>query len=152
MDFEAGFATASQAASIGWIALLLLPRWPLLLAALRFGLIGALALGYAVLAFVYFFRVEGGGFGDLDAVRALFSSDPVLLAGWVHYLAFDLFVGIWIAERADGMGLSRVLQAPILAATFMFGPVGLLIFYACRAVPAVGSLAAKGTDHVDAHA
>ncbi|MBA3325130.1 MAG: DUF4281 domain-containing protein [Rhodobacteraceae bacterium] len=152
MDFDAAFATASQAAMLGWLALILLPRWRLLVGALRYGLIGALALGYAVLAFVFFFRVEGGGFDGIAEVRALFTSDPVLLAGWLHYLAFDLFVGVWIALRADALGLSRLLQAPILLATFMFGPVGLLIFYACRALPAIASIAPKGTTHVDAYA
>ena len=76
-------------------------RWPALLAFIRFGLIGALSLTYAVLILVYFFRVEGGGFGSIAEVRALFMSDPVLVAGWVHYLAFDLFIGTWIAVEAE---------------------------------------------------
>lgn len=151
MDFDAGFAAASQAAMLGWLALILLPRWRPLVAALRYGLIGLLSLGYAALIFAFFFRVEGG-FGGVAEVRALFQSDPVLLAGWLHYLAFDLFVGIWIALRADAIGLARLLQAPILVATFMFGPVGLLIFYACRAMSARGALSGKGETHVHAHA
>ena len=60
-------------------------------------------------------------------------SDPVLVAGWVHYLAFDLFIGTWIAVEADKRGYNRVLQAPMLVATFMFGPLGLLLFYLTRA-------------------
>ena len=58
------------------------------------------------------------------------------LAGWVHYLAFDLFVGLWIAARADAMRLSLVVQAPILTATFMFGPLGLLLFHGVLATEA----------------
>jgi hypothetical protein len=88
-----------------------------------------------VLAFVYFFRVEGGGFGSLEQVSTLFSSPPVLLAGWVHYLAFDLFVGLWIAARADVRRLPRLVQAPILVTTFMFGPVGLLVYMASELAP-----------------
>jgi hypothetical protein len=57
----------------------------------------------------------------------------MLLAGWVHYLAFDLFIGGWIAVEADKVGLNRLFQAPILVATFMFGPVGLALFLAMRA-------------------
>jgi Domain of unknown function (DUF4281) len=75
-----------------------------------------------------YFAGSGGGFGSIAAVRTLFASDPVLLAGWLHYLAFDLFVGIWIAEQADALGLNRWLQAPILVATFMFGPLRLVVF------------------------
>jgi hypothetical protein len=40
---------------------------------------------------------------------------------------------MWIAEQADRIGMSRLLQVPILIATFMFGPIGLLIYFASRA-------------------
>ncbi|MEM9305603.1 MAG: abscisic acid-deficient protein Aba4 family protein, partial [Pseudomonadota bacterium] len=66
-------------------------------------------------------------------VRVLLSKDEMLLAGWIHYLAFDLFIGGWIAVHADRVGLNRLIQAPILVATFMFGPVGLALFLAMRA-------------------
>jgi Domain of unknown function (DUF4281) len=134
MPFDTLFSAASTAAMAGWLALILLPRWPMLIACLRYALIGALTLTYATLIFVYFFRVEGGGFGSIGEVRALFASDPVLVAGWVHYLAFDLFIGSWIAVEADRRAFNRVLQAPILAATFMFGPLGLLLFYLTTAL------------------
>ena len=133
MDFAQVFSAASSAAMLGWLVLILAPRRPVVIQALRLGLIGALSLTYAVLIFVYFFRVEGGGFGSIAEVRALFVSDPVLIAGWVHYLAFDLFVGTWIAVEADKRGYNRLLQAPMLIATFMFGPIGLLLFYLTRA-------------------
>lgn len=132
MSFEQGFSLANTLAMAGWVSVLLLPRWQLLVSGLRFGLVGLLCIAYAVLIMVFFFRVEGGGFGSIAEVRQLFLSDGGLLAGWIHYLAFDLFVGLWIAERADRAGLSRLIQAPILIATFMFGPVGLLMFYATR--------------------
>jgi hypothetical protein len=127
MNWEQAFGLANLAAVAGWAALVALPRSRLLLGALRHGLIGALSLAYAGLAMVHF-AGSGGGFGSIAAVRALFASDPVLLAGWVHYLAFDLFVGTWIAERADALGLSRWLQGPVLLATFVLGPLGLLVF------------------------
>jgi len=92
-------------------------------------------VAYAVLVLLFFFRVEGGGFGSLLEVRALFASDPALLAGWLHYLAFDLFVGLWIAERADARGLNRFIQAPLLFATFMFGPIGLLMTIGFDLIP-----------------
>ncbi len=131
MVWSALFSVASMAALLGWLALVLLPRWPTLLTALSTGLVGALCVAYSALMLVFFFR-SGGGFGSLAAVRTLFASDPVLLAGWIHYLVFDLFVGIWIARQADSMGLSRLVQAPILLATFMFGPLGLLLFQGCQ--------------------
>jgi hypothetical protein len=87
-----------------------------------------------VLIMQFFFRIEGGGFNSIGEVRALFLSDAGLLAGWIHYLAFDLFVGMWIAAEADRAGVSRILQAPLMVATFMFGPIGLLLYLVSRAI------------------
>ncbi|MGL3606700.1 ABA4-like family protein [Rhizobium sp. G187] len=140
MSHDQVFSLASSTAMVGWLMLILLPRWPVLIAFLRYGLIGALSLTYAVLIFVYFSRVEGGGFGSIAEVRALFMSDPVLVAGWVHYLAFDLFIGTWIAAEADKRGYNRLLQVPVLIATFMFGPLGLLLFCLTRALEAALTL------------
>jgi hypothetical protein len=135
MDWGEIFAIANTVALASWIALIVLPRWRWVTIVLRCGVIAVLCVAYATLVFVYFFRVEGGGFGSLAGVATLFASPPVLLAGWIHYLAFDLFVGTWIAERADARGLSRVVQAPILAATFMFGPLGYLIYILTELAP-----------------
>lgn len=121
------FSLAGTLAMLGWAVLILAPRRRWLTAVLRQGMIGLLSLLYAVLILGYFFKVEGGGFNSIAQVRALFASDPVLLAGWVHYLAFDLFLGTWIADEADRIGIHRVIQVPVLLATFMFGPIGLLL-------------------------
>lgn len=130
---EAMFGWAGQAAMLGWLILIFLPRrWPLLLAIPRYLIPFGLSLLYAGLALSHFFTVEGGGYNSLDEVAALLSSREMLLAGWVHYLAFDLFIGGWIAIEADKLGISRVIQAPILLGTFMFGPVGLALFLAMR--------------------
>jgi hypothetical protein len=131
LDLIFGIANASALAC--WIGLVALPRWPVLRRAIPAVVLGGLCFLYAALISVYFFRVEGGGFGSLAAVQRLFESAPVALAGWAHYLAFDLVVGLWIAQRSDAMGLSRWIQAPVLVATFMFGPIGLLLFAAAWA-------------------
>ncbi len=130
------FSAVNTLALVSWIALIALPRGGLLDAALRYGVISTLCLLYGVLIAVYFFRVEGGGFATLAAVQRLFTMPEVALAGWIHYLAFDLFVGLWIAGRADAIGIGRIVQAPILVATFMFGPIGLLLFHAVLALNA----------------
>jgi ABA4-like protein len=143
MQWEQAFGLANLAATAGWAALVLLPRSRVLLDALRCGLIGALSLAYAGLVMVYL-ADAGGGFGSIAGVRTLFASDPVLIAGWVHYLAFDLFVGLWIAEQADALGLSRWLQAPILLATFMLGPLGLLVFLLWKGAYGASALLADG--------
>jgi ABA DEFICIENT 4-like len=143
MSWDHAFGLANLAAMAGWAVLILLPRWQRILDGLRYGLVGALALTYAGLVMVYF-TSSGGGFDSIAAVRTLFASDPVLLAGWLHYLAFDLFVGIWTAEQADALGLSRWLQAPILVATFMFGPLGLVVFLLWKGAFGARTLLADG--------
>ncbi len=128
------FSWAGQAAMLGWLVLVFFPRrWSWLLTLPRYIIPFGLSLLYAGLAMTHFFTVDGGGYGSLSEVRMLLSKEEMLLAGWVHYLAFDLFVGGWIAVNADKIGLNRLVQAPVLIATFMFGPVGFALFLAIRA-------------------
>ena len=133
LNYDEIFSAAGSAAMVGWLILIFLPRrFNLLFAIPQYIIPFGLALLYAGLILPNFFSVEGGGFGSMDEVRALFANDAVFLAGWVHYLAFDLFIGAWIARRADALGLPRIMQAPILIATFMLGPIGLALFLGVR--------------------
>ncbi len=81
---------------------------------------------------------EDGGYGSLDQVRALFADDHLLLAGWLHFLVFDFFVGTWIARRSRGLRIWRILILPCLALCFLAGPAGLLAFLVLRAVAGLG--------------
>ncbi|MBI1392179.1 MAG: DUF4281 domain-containing protein [Alphaproteobacteria bacterium] len=129
---DAIFSLGNSVALVGWIILIFLPRrFPLLFAVPQFIIPFALGLLYAGLIMANIYRGDGG-FGSIEQVRALFSRDAALVAGWLHYLAFDLFVGSWIAARSDALGIPRIIQAVVLAATFMFGPVGLVIFLTMR--------------------
>jgi hypothetical protein len=123
---DTAFRAANLAALLAWSALIVLPRG----AVVRRWIVGAVVAGicvaYATLVSVFLFP-SGGSFFSFAGVQQLFSSPPVLLAGWLHYLAFDLFIGWWLAGRMDARGVSRLLQAPLLVTTFMFGPVGLLL-------------------------
>lgn len=130
---EVIFKYANLLAMAGWVILIFLPRrWPALFWVPQFWIPGVLALSYSGFILANFGTTDGG-FGSISEVRALFASDGLLLAGWLHYLAFDLFIGAWIARRADEAGVHRLIQAPILAATFMFGPMGLVLFFLTRA-------------------
>ena len=75
-----------------------------------------------------------GGYGSLEAVRQLFTSPWILTAGWLHYLAFDLFCGAWQAREAQSLRIAHVLVVPCLILTFVFGPMGYLFFLALRAM------------------
>ncbi len=128
LPLESVFSVANTTALLSWFVLILLPRARVLRRLVQVLAVGGLCLAYTVLIQLFFFSVPGGGFSTLMAVQRLFEVPEVALAGWIHYLAFDLFVGLWIAQRADAMGLSRWLQAPMLVVTFMFGPIGLMLF------------------------
>ena len=128
LALESIFSVANTTALVSWVVLILLPRTLVLRRLVQVLAVGGLCVAYAVLVQLFFFSVQGGGFSTLAAVQRLFEVPEVALAGWIHYLAFDLFVGLWIAQRADAMGLSRWLQAPLLVVTFMFGPIGLMVF------------------------
>lgn len=127
MTPEELFSLAGAAAMVGWVILILGPR--------RFGLVNAVPLWiipasisavYTVLVLRWFSSAEGG-FDSLASVATLFENEWALLAGWVHFLAFDLFVGAVLAGRMDRVGVGRLVQAPILGATFMLGPMGFLL-------------------------
>ena len=139
MAWETLFGIANVWAMVCWAGLILAPRWPALLSGVLFAGIGLLCLGYAILLGLILSGavdpVGGGGgasFTTIAGVQAIFASQGGAVVGWVHYLAFDLFVGLWIARDADAKGFSRLLQAPILLATFMAGPLGLLLWLAIR--------------------
>ena len=104
--------------------------------------IGLLCLGYATLFLLLVGKlvdpgaVAGasgqGSFRSIAGIRALFASDAGIVIGWTHYLAFDLFVGLWIAKDADNKGFARWVQLPFLAATLLAGPIGLLAWLVTR--------------------
>ncbi len=141
MMWDGLFGAANLLALIMWVVLILAPRRPLSEAVVMYGGAGLLCAAYAVLiTLVVSGLVDpvplpgagGGGFMSVPHVRALFMSDGGVTIGWIHYLAFDLFVGLWIAKDADAKGFSRLLQAPILVLTFVAGPFGLFLWLIIR--------------------
>lgn len=133
MTAEQLFSIANTVALLSWLALALLPR---------VRIVHELLAGYLVplgLAATYVLLIGAnwdrpGGFSSLAAVSQLFSHPPLLLAGWIHYLAFDLLVGTWEAADARTRGVSQLLLVPCLFTTFLFGPAGWLLYQAVRRV------------------
>ena len=135
MTPETLFSLGNMLALPGWVILILAPRrWPALNAVPLCVLPGLLAALYSGLVLTHFAEA-GGGYGSIAEVRQLFASDAVLTAGWLHYLAFDLFVGAVLAARMDAVGVGRVVQAFILPTIFLFGPAGM--FFALATETAV---------------
>lgn len=133
MTPDALFQVANPVALLGWIALLFSPLRPRLADRVASLLVpGLLAVAYVGLLAAHWGRAEGGGFGSLDEVAALFAQRHVLLAGWLHYLAFDLLVGAMIVRQGRALALPFWMVLPCLPLTFLFGPAGYLLFLALR--------------------
>ncbi len=124
------FQITGPLAMLGWLALVLSPRLADWVAALVIPAL--LSVAYTALILVHWADAPGG-FDSLANVMALFTNPAVALAGWVHYLAFDLFVGAWITRTARAEAIPHLLILPCLVLTFLFGPAGLLAFLLLRA-------------------
>jgi Domain of unknown function (DUF4281) len=126
------FQLATPLALLGWLALLaspLAPRVAQAVSATAIPLI--LSLAYAGLILAFWWEALGG-FSTLAEVQALFTHPFIALAGWLHYLAFDLFLGAWEVRTAQAEGIPHWAVVPCLILTFLFGPVGLLAFAILR--------------------
>ena len=129
------FRIANVLALFGWLSLGtgVALRWqlsrrllagrgvPLLLSAVYVAILGA------------HWSERSGSFSSLAGVASLFQSPWLLLAGWVHYLAFDLFIGTWIAADADAIEAPRWILIIVLPTVFLFGPAGFLLWFLLKA-------------------
>ena len=139
--WHALFVITNAIALLGWVLLAFFPRKPLTYSAILY-------LGVALLCLTYTALMTGVVAGLIDpnpvgpatdvsftsiaGIRGLFASDGGVVIGWTHYLAFDLFTGLWISRDADAKGFGRFAQTVILYITLMAGPIGLLIWLILR--------------------
>ena len=134
MSPEQVFALANGIALLSWLLLAVLPgrRWvtdivtgkavPAVFAVLYIAIVATTLSG------------AEGSFSTLAGVASLFANPWILLAGWVHYLAFDLLIGTWEARDARERGVPHLLLIPCLFLTFMLGPAGWLLYMGVREV------------------
>jgi hypothetical protein len=134
LDPDLVFRLSNGAALLAWLALIASPGSTRRAATVRrvTGRVLPLLFSVVYLAMLALHWRGQGGFGTVAEVRALFDVPGALVAGWVHYLAFDLFVGSWIAERAAALRVPHALVVPVLLLTFLFGPIGLLAWAVLR--------------------
>lgn len=116
----------------GWLLLLVLPAWKWTRILAAYAIPGALSLLYLVVMVsdVGFFT---GNFSSIVEVGEMFQNEWLLLAGWVHYLAFDLFVGAWEVRDSQRLEVPHAYVVPCLALTFVAGPIGLTAYFVVRA-------------------
>ena len=136
---ETIFIAAQAVAFIGWAALFALP-WVGRARAIRIARWTAVPL---CLLYLYFFlpnlaAIPRDGGYTLAALERAFDTPELLLAGWIHYLVLDLWVGSWEAEHAERAGLSHAALLLCLFATMMVGPLGLILYLGVSAMKAKG--------------
>ncbi|ADB42414.1 ABA4-like family protein [Spirosoma linguale] len=136
MTPEAVFSLASTLVLPQWLLMIFAPRWVVTKWLMNSYLIPV------VLAVIYSIYLFGGGpvdfsaFGTLAGVKGLFSGggDGVMLAGWVHYLAFDLVAGTVVVRDSQEKAIPHWLIVLPLFFCFMLGPVGLLLYWLIRVI------------------
>ena len=133
MPLELVFKAANYTVLPFWLLLLIAPRWSWT-QRLVHGPVVVLLMApmYAYLLFGYGTIPEEMNFRTLYGVMVGFSVPHIVMAGWLHYLIFDLFIGAWEVRDAARRGVSHWLVAPCLLLTLMVGPIGLLSYVLVR--------------------
>jgi hypothetical protein len=127
------FKICNSIAPIGWLLMIVAPKWRWTKTIVLTGIL-PLLLGLVYLTLIILFFGEGeGDFNSLQGVMKLFTSPWGVTAGWIHYLAFDMFIGSWELNNGQKHGMNHFLIIPCLLLTFFFGPIGLILFYLLRA-------------------
>lgn len=129
------FTLVNTVALVGWLLLIFAPRWQWTRRiVLSLGVSLFFAIIYLVMFTLNIAAFKPDSFNTLAGVMELFKAPQAVLIGWVHYLAFDLFVGCWEVENAQKHGIAHKFVIPCLLFTFMLGPTGLLMYWIVRQI------------------
>jgi len=145
MDGELVLKILNVPVLLGWMAMVFAPRTRVTRWVVESDVI-PLVIGVVYLALVVP-HLPGllGQFDTLEHIGAALQLPGMLLAGWIHYLAFDFLVGRVVLADAQRRGIPHLFVAPCLLMTFMLGPAGYLAYAVVRLVtrrflPAVAPL------------
>ncbi|MBT8253677.1 MAG: DUF4281 domain-containing protein [Flavobacteriaceae bacterium] len=128
------FLIANGVALIMWFLMIVLPRWKITQSLIKYKVVPVLlSIVYAIYLISSLISGPAMDFGSLQEVMGLFTVENAVLAGWLHYLAFDILVGMWMLDQNRTIKIHPGLMVPCLLATFMMGPIGFLIFMGIRA-------------------
>ena len=135
MSDELLFTLLNYSTLPGWALLWFLPRHAITRAVVHSGAYAVLlGVPYALLLFGDQPGPQGANFFTLDGVSHIFTTPRTIIACWVHYLIFDLFVGAWIGRDCERLRLKPWAAAPSQVLTLFFGPIGLVSWLAIRAL------------------
>lgn len=133
MSNEVLFSMANTIVLPAWITLIFFPKKKFKIWVV-FGVILLLAITYAFLVFTGFGNMDFNSFSTLAGVMSLFTDETGVLAGWLHYLAFDLLAGYWMVNDAINKDIKHGWVIPCLLLCFMFGPLGFLFYFIIRSI------------------
>jgi len=119
-----------------WALMILLPRWRWTMRILRSPFVSATpALVYAALVLPRLGSIWPAiAKPAVTGVATLLATPEGATIAWVHFLAFDLFIGRWIYLDSRERQLSALLIAPILFFALMLGPLGFLSYLLVRRI------------------
>lgn len=139
MDAASIFSFGNTFVLLGWLLLFILPNWKHTQAVVLNGIIVVLAVLYTYMIGRGIGNFSPDSFSTLANVKALFQNDEAVAGGWLHYLAFDLFVGAYIVRTSQALGIARWVYSLVLPFAFMFGPVGYLLFAIVKLIKTRGT-------------
>lgn len=121
----------------GWVALVAALFWQPAFWIASGVIVAICALYVAMLLAGKRLDTEGKGvdpksFFSLRGVLEMMRNPRSAFVVWTHILVFDLFVGLFIVVDSQARGISPFLIIPLLFATMMFGPAGLLLYVVLR--------------------
>lgn len=135
--FDRSFQLATFFAMTAWLGIFAAPSWVL-------NNLTLVAIPVTLLCLLYTLTLLLGGqfdqqahaprghFFSMSGVLKLFEHPRAVLVGWVHFLAFDLVVGLGILFDASAQGYEHWWILPSLFLTLMLGPAGLLSYLGLR--------------------
>lgn len=128
------FSIANMLVLPQWLLMIVAPKWKGTQWLIKNPIIPVLlAIVYAIFIITVFTSgMEGGGFGSIEEVKTLFTIDNAVVAGWIHYLAFDLLIGSWVVKDSQSKGINHFMVIPCLFLTFMAGPFGWGLYMVLR--------------------
>jgi hypothetical protein len=136
MTSETLFTIANISVLPFWLLMIFAPRTSWALRIIRSPWISITPVMIYGALIVPFLAQMGPGlinaFGTLNGVMGLLSTPQGALAGWAHFLAFDLLVGRLAYLDAHERGISALVMAPVLLLIFMLGPLGFGLYLIVR--------------------
>ena len=126
IDLSLLFNIANFYALPFWLLMVILPKWVVTQKVMSSYLPFVPLAGLYIYLFLFFLDPESAeAFSNptLPVLAQLFSQEPVMLTGWIHFIVLDLFTGRYVYLEGREKGIFTIHS---LILCFFAGPIGLL--------------------------